>query len=164
MIVRSVGCSPASGYIARQVAASRFHCGSGYRRWPNRAAQEHSDPRHGVGVVVGRPEDERTPGGADQPDLGRHDKRDAQYKENGGDREPDRSPQTKLRGTRGGFATSSPDEEKPLGAAWNPPLPRCPNHTKSGQRQREATGDEEGSTNYHSGNLPGFLNFSDWAA
>jgi hypothetical protein len=58
----------------------------------DRAAQEHSDPRHGVGVVVGRPEDERTPGEADQPDLGRHDKRDAQYKENGGDREPDRSP------------------------------------------------------------------------
>jgi hypothetical protein len=42
-----------------------------------------------------------------------------------------------------------------LGAPWNPPLPRCPNHTKSGPRQREATGDEEGSTDYHAGNLPG---------
>jgi hypothetical protein len=85
--------------------------------------------------------------------LGRHDKRDAQYKENGGDGEPDRSPEAKLRGTWGGFATSSPDEEKPLGAAWNPPLPWCPNHTKSRPRQREATGDEEDSTDYHSGKL-----------
>ena len=95
--------------------------------------------------------------------LGRHDKRDAQNKENGGDREPDRSPLTKAPRTRGGFATSSPDEKKPLGAVWNPPLPWCPNHTKSRPRQLEATGDEKGSSGYHSGNLSGFLNFSGWA-
>lgn len=43
------------------------------------------DPNPLAAVVAGRLEED---GGG----LGRHDKRDAQYKENGGDREPDRSP------------------------------------------------------------------------
>ena len=87
--------------------------------------------------------------------LGRRDQRDAHHEENGGDSEPDRRPQAKLRGTRGGFATSRPNEEEPLGVPWNPSVPRCPYDTKSGPRKRQAAGDEERSTENHAGNLSG---------
>jgi hypothetical protein len=77
--------------------------------------------------------------------LGRGDKRNPQSEKDSGDTEPYRSPQTKLRGTRWRFATASPHEEEPLGAALNPPVPWCPNDTKCRPGQSDATGDEEHS-------------------
>ena len=88
-------------------------------------------------------------------ELGRGDKRNAQSENDRGDGEPDRSPKTKLQGTRRRFATASPNEEEPLGAALNPPFLWCPNDTKCRPRQREATGDKERSAGYHTSNVPG---------
>ncbi len=87
--------------------------------------------------------------------LGRGDKRNAQSENDSGDSEPYRSPKTKLRGARRRFATASPNEEEPLGAALNPPSRWCPNDAKCRPRQREATGDEERSDGYHTSKLPG---------
>ena len=81
--------------------------------------------------------------------LGGGDKRNAKSENDSGDSEPYRSPKTKLRGARRRFATASPNEEEPLGAALNPPFLWCPNDTKCRPRQREATGDEERSAGYH---------------
>jgi hypothetical protein len=86
-------------------------------------------------------------------ELGGGDKRNAQSENDSGDSEPYRSPKTKLRGTRRRFATASPNEEEPLGAALNPPFLWCPNDTKCRPRQREATGDEERSADYHTSKL-----------
>jgi hypothetical protein len=88
-------------------------------------------------------------------ELSRGDERDAQSEEDRGDTEPDRSPKTKLRSARRRFATASPNEEEPLGAALNPPFSWCPNNTKCRPRQSEATDDEEHSADYHASNVPG---------
>ena len=87
--------------------------------------------------------------------LSESDERNAQSEKDHGDTEPYRSPKTKLRSARRRFATASPNEEEPLGAALNPPFPWCPNDTKRGPRQSEATGDEERSADYHASNVPG---------
>ena len=86
--------------------------------------------------------------------LGGGDKRNAQSENDSGDSEPYRSPKPKLRGTRRRFATASPNEEEPLGPTLNPPFLWCPNDAKCWPRQREATGDEERSADYHTSNLP----------
>ena len=85
--------------------------------------------------------------------LGGGDKRNAKCENDNGDSEPYRSPKTKLRGARRRFATASPNEEEPLGAALNPPFLWCPNDAKCRPRQREAAGDEERSAGYHTSNL-----------
>ena len=85
--------------------------------------------------------------------LGGGDQRNAKSENESGDSEPYRSPKTKLRGARRRFATASPYEEEPLGAALNPPFTWCPNDTKCRPRQREATGDQERSADYHTSKL-----------
>ena len=85
--------------------------------------------------------------------LGGGDKRNAKSEKDNGDSEPYRSPKTKLRGAWRRFATTSPNEEEPLGAALNPAFRWCPNDAKCRPRQREATGDEERSDGYHTSNL-----------
>jgi len=85
--------------------------------------------------------------------LSQGDKCNAQSENESGDSEPYRSPKPKLRGARRRFATASPNEEEPLGAALNPPFLWCPNDTKRRPRQREATGDEERSADYHTSKL-----------
>ena len=62
--------------------------------------------------------------------LGESDERNAKSENESGDSEPYRSPKTKLRGARRRFTTTSPNEEKPLGAALNSPFLWCPNDTK----------------------------------
>ncbi len=97
--------------------------------------------------------------------LSQGDKCNAQSENESGDSEPYRSPKTKLRGTRRRFATASPNEEEPLGAALNPPFLWCPNDAKCRPRQREATGDEERSADYHTSKLTDKLgDLGEWLA